>query len=279
MADQLISTTNTAAIVPEVWSARFYEVLLVDLVYMDIVDKNYEGEIQALGDTVNISTMPEFGDASDLAEDEAADADSITISGQQLLINKRTFKDAIVTKRSQLQSLSFMDALRDKMIFAIMKQMQADIIAASIASASAPDHQIAYDSGSTLALADLLEGSELLSTAEVPQADRKCVVGSAQFHDLFNVTGFTSKDFIPAGSPLSSGMFNTQLAGFDVMHTNAVGAVTQLFHPSYITCAVQDSLNINVYDLGSQGKRADRVNADVLWGLKQLDDERIVQIS
>lgn len=279
MADQLITTTETAAIIPEIWSARFYDVLLASLVFEQSIDRSYEGEIQALGDLVNISTIPEFAEAQELAEDQRADAKAVTITGQQLVINKRTACDYIITKRSQLQSLEFMDGVRDKAVHAINKKVQADIISTSIPSAATPDHQIPYDSGSTLALADILEAKELLDTANVPMGSRKMILDSPQWNDLFNITGFNSKDFIPAGSPLSSGQFTTQLAGFDALLTTEVSGVSHFFHPSFLTIAMQQSLNIAIFDLGVDGKRASRVNVDILWGLKQLDNTRIVEIA
>lgn len=279
MADQLISTTETSAIIPEVWSARFYDVLVARLPFIESVDREYEGEIQNLGDTVNVSSVPEFDEALDLAEGAKGDARSSTISGQQLLINKRPFCDYIVTKKAQLQSLPFMDKVRDMSIFAIMKKMNSDVISATVPSASAPDHQIAYDSGTTLALADILEAKELLDDANVPEAMRKLITDSAQLNDLFNITGFTSRDFIPAGSPLASGGFNTPILGFELDWTTTANNVSYLFHPSYLTAAVQQELDIKVYDLGVDGKRAARVNVDLLWGLKQLDNKRVVTIS
>ena len=279
MANQIMTTTNTTAIVPEVWSGRFYDVLLDRLPFINSVDMSYSNEIQSIGDIVNISSIPEFDTAGLLGEGAAGDADAVTITGQQLTINSRAFKDVIVTKKAQLQSLSFMDGLRDKMIFAINKKIQADIISAIVPSASAPDLQISYDSGTTLALSDILEAKERLDTENVMEEGRVSVVGAAQFNDIFNITGFTSRDFIPAGSPLTTGSINTPVAGFDIKMTNVVGTTSYWFHPSFLTIAIQQQLNVAVYDLGSDGVRGTRVNADVLYGIKQLDDERVVSIS
>lgn len=279
MADQIMtSSVHTTAIVPEVWSAKFFEVLLARLPFMASVDQGYQGEIQALGDTVNISSIPEFSAALDLAEDAAGDADAVTITGQQLVINKRAYKDFMVTNKAQLQSLPFVDKLRDKAAYAIMKKMHSDIIQASVPSASAPDHQIAFDSGSTLALADILEAKELLDTQDVPEFGRKMLLGVAQWNDLFNITGFNSRDFIPAGSPQTSASFSTPLLGFDTDWSSELGNVAYLFHPSYLTMAMQQGLNVGVYDKGGEGLRASRVNSDILWGLKLLDNTRIVKL-
>jgi hypothetical protein len=279
MANELQNTTTNSVIIPEIWSSRFFDVLLDKLPFITSVDYSYEGEIQALGDIVNISTIPEFDQASLLPEGAAGDSEAVTITGQQLVINKRAYKDVIVTKKAQLQSLSFMDGLRDKMVFSIQKKMQADIIADIVPSASTPDHTIAYDSGTTLALADILEAKELLDTQNVDDDSRISVLSAPQFNDLFNITGFTSRDFIPAGSPLTSGAITTPVAGFTIKFTNVIGNTSYWYHPSFLTVAVQQALNVAQYDLGVDGVRGTRVNMDVLYGIKQLDNLRVVTIS
>jgi hypothetical protein len=279
MADILTNTTTNTAIIPEMWSQRFYDVLVDRLPFIDSVSKEYEGEIQSMGDILNISSIPEFDQATLLAEGAKGDADAVTVTGQQLVINKRAYKDVIITKRAQLQSLPFMDGLRDKMIFSILKKMQADIITEIVPSASSPDNTIGYDAGTTLALADILEAKELLDTQNVAEENRVGVMGAAQWNDLFNITGFMSRDFIPAGSPLTSGSISTPIAGFIPKMTNVVSTTSYWFHPSFLTLAVQDKLNIEVFNLGVDGIRGSRVNADVLYGVKLLDDERVVSIS
>lgn len=279
MADTLTNTTTNAAIVPEIWSRRFYEVLLAQLPFVDSITKEYQGEIASLGDILNISSIPEFDQANVLGEGSKGDADAVTVTGQQLTINYRPYKDVVVTKEAQIQSLPFMDALREKMVYAINKKIQALIISLIVPSAAAPDHAIAYDSGSTLALADILEAKELLDTANVPDMDRVAVLGAAQYNDLFNISGFVSRDFIPAGSPLSSGAIAAPVAGFAIKQTTVVGNTSYWFHPSFMAIAVQEGMNIGMFDLRVEGVRGTRITADTLLGIKQLDNKRVVTIS
>lgn len=277
MANEFTNTTTNAAIIPEIWSARYYDVLLAKLPFIGSITNDYEQEIQNLGDIVNISTIPEFTTPGEvLAEGASGESDAITITGQQLTINTRAYKDVIVTKRAQLQSLPFMDQLRDKMVYAINKKIHADIITAIVPIGA---NAISYDAGTTLDLADLLEGKELLDAGNVMEDNRVATMGSSQYNDFFNITGFVSRDFIPAGSPLTSGSIATPVLGFEIRPTTLAGNTTYLFHPSFMTMAIQDQLNIAVYDLGVEGIRGHRVNADVLYGIKQLDNKRVVTIS
>ncbi len=280
MANQVFSTgTETTVIVPEVWSQRFQEVNRASLPFNDSVSRDWEGEIKDMGDIVNIPQFPDFDQANLLAEGAAGDADAVTITQTQLTINQRPFKDFIVTKRAQLQSLPFMDKARDSAIYSIMKKMQALIVSTIVPSASAPDHQIAFDSGTTLALADIQEAKELLMEANCPQENLVMVLGSEQWVDLYGITGFTSRDFVPSGSPVSSGEFNVPILGFQPKFTTVAGDVSYFFHPSMLALAVQQELNIEVVSMGADGIRGTRVNVDLLMGNVLLDDERVVEIS
>lgn len=277
MANEVMRAGNElSAIVPEVWSRRFYDVLLEDLVFAPLINRDYEGEIQAMGDTVRISTVPQFDDAVEISEDQAADADAVTVTQQNLVINKRIVKDFILTNRAQIQSLPHMDKLRDLSMFAINKRIQRIIIDSTVPSGG---NAISYDSGSTLALADILEAKELKDNANVPMMDRHLVMGAAQLNDIFNITGFTSSDFLISGAPLQTGQLPPALLGYRPAFTTEVGAVTHAFHMSYFTMASQRGISVKEFDLGLQGTRAIRVNVDWLGGFKQLDANRVVTIS
>lgn len=279
MANAATTTTTASAIIPEQWSAKFFEVLTARLIFIDSVDREYEGDIKDLGDTVNISSIGEFSEADIVDEDGTTDAEAVNISGQQLVINKRATKDFIVTKRAQLQSLDFMNKARDMAMFSVKKKMESQIVSIIIPSASTPDHQIAYDTGTTLALADILEGKELLDTANVAEDSRVLGTGPAQYNDLFNISGFTSRDFVPAGSPLSSGAIEVPVAGFMVKWTSLLSGTTYLYHPSFLNMAVQKDVSIMEYDLGVLGERQTRINVDSLFGIKLTDNKRVVSIS
>ncbi len=276
--EMMTAGSNLSLIVPQIWSAKYYQVLLADLPFKSIISTDWEGEIADLGDRVNISQFPEFDDADELAEDARADASAITVTGQQLVINKRVVRDFIVTKKATLQSLSHMDQLRELAIYSILKKIEKTIIESIVPSPSAPDNAIAFDSGTTLGLADLLEAKELLDNVNVPAGDRHMVVGSAQLNDLFNITGFQSSDFVLSGGGLQTGQVPTQLLGFNPHFTTLAGNVAYLFHKSFMTMASQQGMDVKEYDLGVDGKRASRINVDTLYGLKQMDSTRVVTI-
>lgn len=280
MSDSVMTgATELDAIVPEIWSAQFYPTLLESFPFNSSIARDYEPEIRSLGDTVNITTFPQFDAADDIQEDQKADASSVTAVKTQLVVNHQLVRDFIITDKAQVQSLEHGNALRDLAFHAIMKKMQLLIIAAIVPSSSAPDHTLAYGSGTTLALSDLLAAKELLDAADVPDdGSRTAVFGAAQWNDIFNITGFTSNDFVPSGSPLSSGSLN-RLLGFIPKMTSEVGNTSYLFHPIFMEMAVQRSLDVKVYDQGVEGKRSTRVNSTLLFGKVQVSNLRVVTIS
>ena len=279
MANAYMTTaTETSAIVPEQWSAKYYDVLLAELPFNSLISRDYEGEISNLGDTVNISSIPEFADATELPEADAADADSVTIGSQALVINKRIVKDFIVTNKALLQSIPFVDKLKELAIYSIQKKIQSLIISLTVPSA-APDHTIAAVTPGTFALADILAMKELLDNQSVPMSERHLVMGAGPLNDVFNITGFTSSDFVASGSPLQSGQLPAQLVGFMPHFTTVVGSTVYGFHSSYFTMASQQGMAVAEYDLGVEGRRAKRVNCDTLIGMKQLDGKRVVTLT
>lgn len=278
--DEIFTTNNeVAAIVPELWSANYFAVLLQNLAYNSLISTEWEGEIKDLGSVIHLASFPEFGLGEELAEDAESEAEATVIGSQALTINKRVVKDFIVSKKAMLQSLPMMDKLRDLAVYAIMKRIQLTIIETIIPSASAPDHTIAYTSALTLALVDLIAGKKLLDEQNVPFADRHMVVGSGPLNDIFNIVGFMSSDFSASGG-LNSGNVPSQLLGFAPHFTTAQGTTTTLFHRSFMTMATQQGMDVKLYDLGVvNGKRATRVNLDTLYGLKQMDNKRVVTIN
>lgn len=282
MSDTIMTTGGElSALVPQYWSQNFFSVLLAELPFSSLIDRSYSGEVSSLGDTVKISSIPEFGDAIELPEDGRSDADSITITQQSLVINKRVAKDFIITNKAVLQSIPFVNEMRDKAIYSIMKKIEYNIISESIASSSAPDHEISYDSGTTLALADLLEAKELLDLQNVPMSGRKVVLDAPQWNDIYSIANFTSSDYLTSSSVgvSETGEFPKYLVGFEPHLSTLAGNVAYLFHPSYMTLAIQQSMSVNQYDLGVDGLRSSRINCDILYGQKLLDNTRLVRIS
>lgn len=278
--DQVMTAgTELDALRPEVWSALFYPTLLEALPFNSSVARTYEGEIRALGNIVNASSFPQFGEAEDIQEGQKSDAEAVTASGTQLTVNHMLVKDFIVTDLAQIQTIDASNALRDLAYHSILKKMQSILIGLVVPSASAPDHSIAYDSGTTLALADILEVKELLDNADVPDlGQRDMILGAAQWNDIFNITGLTSRDFVD-GKALETGSLPARVLGFNPKMTTEAGNVAYFFDPIFMQMAVQRELSVKAYDMGGQGYRSVRVNCTLLFGAAQFSSLRVATLA
>jgi len=282
MADQKMrSSPELLALRPELWSSVFYSTLLAAHPFNSVVARTYEGDIKALGNQVNITQFPEFDEAEDILEGQKVDAEAITASNIPLVINHQVVKDYIVTDKALIQTIDSQNALRDLAINSIMKKMQRIIIDDTIPSGATPDHTLAYDTGTTLALVDILNAKELLDNANVPDDGSRCMIlDSPQWNDIFNITGLTSRDFVGDGAqPLVSAALPARVLGFNPKMTTEANAVSFFFHPSYLQLAVQRGMDTRVFDEGVVGSRAQRVNSTVLFGDVQASDVRVVTVS
>lgn len=276
--EQMKSTVELDAINPELWSSLWYPTLLENLVWVDSIAMDYQGEMNQRGDTVHITTFPQFGDAVDLAEGARVDAQALTPTSQNLVVNHEIAQDFIVTQKAVIQTLEAQDKLREHAMFSVLKKIDQIVYNDIAPSAATPDHITSYASGTTLALADLMDAQEALNTALVPDnGQRVAVIGVAQNTDLFNIAGFVSRDFVPNANALSSGAITTPVMGFKVKFTTMVGNVSTFFDPIFMQMAVQRTAVPEVFNLGVLGQRAFRTNLTVLFGNKQCSNVRVYQ--
>jgi hypothetical protein len=267
------------ALTPEVWSPAFYPVLLESLPMNSSIATNYAGEIANLGDTVNIVSFPQFQVAETIMENQKVDADAVTATKTQLVVNKQVVKDFIISDRASVQSIDASNQLRDLAFHAILKRMHQIIVSLVAPSTSAPDHTIAFDSGTTLGLADILEVKELLDGADVPDdGSRVMGLGAAQWNDVFNISGLTSRDFVSADGVMSSGSLPGRVMGFIPKLSSEFGNTSYFFHPMFMQMAVQQALNVKVYDQGVSGYRSTRINCSILFGVKQISNLRVATL-
>lgn len=74
--------------IPQIWSARLLEHLRKNLVVANLFNRNYEGEIQQMGDTVHINQLAEIAVKSYTANVDIADPDQLSTTKQSLVIDQ-----------------------------------------------------------------------------------------------------------------------------------------------------------------------------------------------
>lgn len=278
MADQVLTASGSnSAIVPEVWSALFQNTLNDSIVFPSIVRRDYEGEIVGRGDTVRIPSIADVT-ATDLGDGARNDAVTITATTTSLVVDSIAAVDFKISTLAELQSVPHMERLRVLAEQAIMRKLQDDIIAAVSPSTSAPDHVISYDSGTTLADADILEALDLEGTANWSQStDRYLVTGALQYNDLMGIAKFYDQT-LGGNVSVSAGAATGKIYGHTPAQSTACGTTTYLFDGSFMQMAIQRGLNITLTDLAVLGERGYRLNVDLIYGIKQVHNTRVITI-
>lgn len=74
--------------IPEVWDARILANLQKALVYANLVNRDYEGEITQMGDTVHINSLSDISIKSYTKNTDIADPDQLATTDQALTIDQ-----------------------------------------------------------------------------------------------------------------------------------------------------------------------------------------------
>lgn len=276
MADVISTAAGSLnSLVQTKWSSNFLSNLGNKIAYNSIVRRDYEGEL-GMGQTVKIPSLANVT-ATNLSEGATNDAIAAVASSVSLTVNRRAAVDFVITDQAQLQSVPFMEKLEEVAVAAIAREIQSYIITTFVPSASSPDHQIAFDSGTTLADSDLLEALDLEKAANWPESGLFMVLGGAQYNDILNVAKLYDKT-LGGVVDTASGQVLAPVYGHNVAWTSALGNKAHLFHESGIQAVVQRGLNMSMDSLRPLGQRAFRFSVDALYGVVVTDDDRLISI-
>lgn len=183
--------------VPEVWVAALLVALEKALVYAgaDVVNRDYEGDISAFGDTVHITSLVDptigtYAAHTDIAIEDVTDIEQLLLINQAKYfafevddIEKRQAKGDVLNEQARRAAYK----LRD-----IADQYVATLMAANVA----PSNRLAKVTLATPAAAydKLVDLSTALDEADVPTEGRFAVV-TPKFHGLLQ----KDERFIAAG--------------------------------------------------------------------------------
>jgi hypothetical protein len=160
--------------IPEVWSARVFQRLRKNLVFGDVVNRDYEGEINEFGDSVKINAVGPVTVAAYTKDVTTITPEALTDSQQKLEINRSyyfAFKVDDIDKRQAQGDL--LSAGMDEAAYALANEMDAYIASlysqAGSITASTPINSLN-------AYAALLSLGQALDEANVPEEGRFCII-------------------------------------------------------------------------------------------------------
>lgn len=213
--------------IPTIWSARILQTLEKSLVYAQsgVVNRDYEGEIRAAGDTVKINSIGDVTIKSYTKNSNIDAPQELTDASQTLLIDQQKYfnfavddVDAVQAKPSVMGEAMAragfgLRDVADKFVASFHTQVLAPNLVGDDTAPIVPTAITAYER--------LVDLGVILDESNIPSEGRFVVV-PPWYHGLL----LKDNRFVSAGTPttdsvLRNGMIG-QAAGFSVLKSNNV---------------------------------------------------------
>jgi hypothetical protein len=200
---------------PALWFARLQVAYRKALVYGDVCNRQYEGEIREMGDTVRIQTVADITINSTYTRDAVITGQSLTTTDMVLTITQSTnfnFKwDITNQKQSAVKNIMEEAMSRSAYQMAdLQDQFIADTMVAGVATA-APDNtltavtDVGVGAGETDPYDILVDLNTLLSQSSVPREGRWVIVPPWFAGELAKVPARVSFGTVPNLAIFSGG--------------------------------------------------------------------------
>ena len=252
------------------WAPVFSKQLRENLLLGSLVNKEYQGEIKAMGDQVKVSQVnAPTGQLLTVGTDaDSFSSEAISTSYVDIVANKRAvasyeFQD-LVSIQSMIdgKSQEVMSALN----FAVAKQINSYLYSLVSPSTSSPDHSIAGVSDFN---ASQLAACRILAAQAKWGMDKPwyALLDPQYYGDVLNASTMTSSDYVGAETPAVSGQIAKQRFGFSIFEDNSRSAdYGLLFHPDFMHLVMQQDIQVKVSDLHSQKKFGYVMSVDCIFG-------------
>jgi len=277
MADTLTGVTETVAAALDVISSRSQEYLQQEAKVLPMIS-NYSDLVVPGSKSVEIPRAGGFSVLSK-AENTAADASAITWSTDAISLDQHKYIQWLLEDIANVQTVvrvveenvkrASQDLARD------VDQYLINIL--ETASASAPDHRIAYAATTTIAEADILDARELLINQYLDPQECFLGVSPAQENVMLALANFIDASKYGSNEPRMNGEIGKVFGVRVFVHNDIEDLKSLMFHPSSAGFASQFGPRFqSESDLANLGVR---YSMDMLYGASLLDSgKRCVMI-
>lgn len=216
--------------IPEVWAARLLHNLHKALVFgqSGVVNRDYEGDIRSLGDTVRIHAVGPITVSDYTRNADIAAPQTLTDAETTLLINRARYVNFQIDDVDRVQQMpKAMDAAMRQSAYALADD--ADQYLAAMHTQIATENFIGSDASPQVPQADtlyemLVQLGVKLDEANAPRAGRFCILPPWCYGLLLS-----DDRFVKAGTALSDRTLRNgevgQAAGFTIHVSNNVASV------------------------------------------------------
>lgn len=274
--------------IPTIWSAELLVSLKKSLVYGQegVINRDYEGEISAVGDTVKISGIGAVTIIDYVKNGNLPDPEELTDNTRTLTITEsKAFNFQVDDIDKAQQKPKVMQQAMEEAAYGLKNV--ADQFIASLAEGVAPQNTIGTTAApvvlanATEAYEYLVDLSTLLDEANVPEEGRFVVVPPFYEGYMLKDDRFVKSGVLPAETRLLNGMIG-QAAGFNVLKSNNVPNTAETAYKiiAGYNGAISYAEQINDVEAYRPEKRfADAVKGLHLYGGKLIRPEGIAVLT
>lgn len=254
------------------WAPVFMKELRESLLLGALVNKEYQGEIKAQGDTVKISQMNAptgqlltVGSNADSFASEQMSWEQVSIQANKRAVASFDVVD-LAQLQSQLDSPNGQSEMRASLLFAVQKQINDYLWSLVNPSTSAPDHLITGNA--SLDATDLLDYRELAAVAKWSmEKGWYGLLSPAYYSDLLAAQTLTSRDYVEGETPVIGGQLVNKRFGFSLLEDNSrTSAKGLFFHPDFMHMVMQKEVQFKISDKHPLGQFGYKISADVIFG-------------
>lgn len=256
--------------VQEFWSDLFMEELRASLLLGSLVNKDYTGEIKAMGNKVNVSMIRK---PQGQTRTVGTDADSFETSlldtvDVEVTANKRFVAGFDLVDLVQLQSqIGNKDSkIREALLYSVQEQIN-DYLYSLVAPSSSPNHVIT--GVTTFAKAQVLQARTLAAGSKWAKDPNKFILCSPNHYaDLLNETTFTSSDYVaPEEKLIVGGQPAMRRFGFNIFEDDSRSGDTSLaFHPDFLLWVMQKAPTFQISNKHAMKQFGYVLSVDILGG-------------
>lgn len=294
----------SAVFVPELWAALGIDVLMKNLVMAELVHRDFENVVAAVGDTVNTRKPTKFTvrdwagqeDTGDLADNEIIVERPLAVNVPVILSNHKYVSFMEEDKVGTLAIQDLKEAYIQPSMVPLAEAIDLTIINELLTGTDGDGNGIAeviLISTGTLAFEDIVNVMKELNVSEAPQSPRRFVMGTEHHAQALKDTLFVQADQSGATTALREaqvgrafGMdtFMSQNVPEDTsgpqsiaFHRNAVAFVSRPLRPipselgARSASAVHQNYTARVITSYKHRGFGIDVSFDLLWGVKLLD--------
>lgn len=248
------------------WSPTFMDQLKENTLLPSLVNKAYQGSIQAAGDRVRVSQINRptaqrktVGSGHETFQTQTLSTSYVDIIADQVITAAYEFDDLV-----QLQSqIGQQDSkIRQGLMEAVELELNKYLYTKVAPSASTPDHRL---DGVTDFNASALNNVRKLASQAKWRKDGGwwLLADPSYMTDLLNAQTLTSSDYVGGEAPVIGGQMARQRFGFNILEDNSISATVKpsfvtgsedmalAFHPDFLHLVMQSMPEIKVSDLHS----------------------------